>query len=288
MKSWLRFCMPLVLGVALFAAPVSTASAQSGDDALLVISVESIDDLLEHLDYLLEVGGVEEFGTVARMMTAPFTEVVDKTMPIGAVALVNGDDEIYPLVFVPVDDFEALLDVLEVVLEAELEEVGDDIYRVAMGGDSAYLKNEGDWVFVSNSEDALEDLPKNPEDYLGDLPQDYVVAIQANVQNIPEMYVDMAITQIRAGMAGAIAVIVGVPLLIDRLSIRGSVQMTGSHFLSGRRRRILCRRWRDIILRAVLTDCRGGVAVIRGRRRQQRCCSIRRLRARFATHEAEH
>ena len=88
MKSWLRICMPLVLGVALLAAPVSSASAQSSDsDALLVVSIASIDDQLDHLDYLLEVAGVEEFGTVARMMTAPFTEVIDNTMPIGALAL---------------------------------------------------------------------------------------------------------------------------------------------------------------------------------------------------------
>lgn len=205
MTSWLKFCMPLVLGAALLAAPAPSATAQSGDDALLVVSAQSIDDLLENLDYLLEVAGVEQYGTLARMSVAPFTEVIDKTMPMGAVALADEDDQIYPLVFLPADDINPLLDVLELVLQADIEEINDGVYQVDLNGETAFLKNQGDWVFVSNSEGALEYLPQNPEDYLSDLSQDYLVAVQGNVKNIPESYIDMAIGSIRAGMAGAMS-----------------------------------------------------------------------------------
>ena len=200
MNNWLRSCVPLVLGVALLVAPVSTASAlDAADDVLLVVSVESIDDMLANIDYLTEIAGHEEFGTMARLMAAPFAEIIDRSMPIGALVLIDGDD-ISPLIFVPIRDFEALLDVIELSAE-EVEELDNDIFKIECSGEKVvYLKNEGDWVFVSCCEAALEDLPSDPADYLGDLPETYVFAVQANLQNIPESCTDKALACIRAGM----------------------------------------------------------------------------------------
>ena len=46
----------------------------------------------------------------------------------------------------------------------------------------------------------MEKLPANPKAILGQLPNDYDIAIRGNIQNVPREYVDMAVNALQDGV----------------------------------------------------------------------------------------
>jgi hypothetical protein len=61
------------------------------------------------------------------------------------------------------------------------------------------LKNANGWAYLSTEEDHLANVPKDPSKLLGDLPENYDLALQINVKNIPEQYIQLAVQQLRQG-----------------------------------------------------------------------------------------
>jgi hypothetical protein len=105
-----------------------------------------------------------------------------------------------PLGFLPVDDLKQLLTSLAPLM-GEVQQDDDEVYELAAGNAKLYLKEHDKWVFVAQTPEALNDMPKDPIKLLEGLDKKYEIALQVHVQNIPEVFRGLAIDQIKEGMA---------------------------------------------------------------------------------------
>src|SRR5690606_36983965 len=56
------------------------------------------------------------------------------------------------------------------------------------------------WAFVAQDKESLADVPAKPVDLLGALPTEYDLAAKLNLNNIPELFREMIIAQMRNGI----------------------------------------------------------------------------------------
>ena len=194
----------LTVAVALGGAkPALAQDAPAGMKNLAVVSISGYDELKDDLNFLGSLSGNPDAAAQIEAMITLFTQGqglagLDKTKPIGAIVQTDGM-QFQPLVFVPVTDLKQLLDVLA-ALNVNAEEGEDGIFEVQAGLQTVFLKEQGGWAFIGQTTDVLANLPADPAQLLGDLAKQYDVAIRLNVQNIPEMYRQMAVNAMRQGV----------------------------------------------------------------------------------------
>lgn len=192
--------------VAAIVLPVVVAplAARAETKPVAVLSLAGYDALMSDLNFLGELSGTPQLaqsveGILALVTRAQGLVGLEKGKPIGAAVSLNDAGLPTPLVFVPVADAEKLLDALQGLVPT-VEDLGDGFSRLKpANGPSIIMKETDGWAFLSNSQDNLEDLPKDPAKLLGDLAKKYDVALQLNVQNVPEPFIQMAVQQMQAG-----------------------------------------------------------------------------------------
>jgi len=86
--------------------------------------------------------------------------------------------------FVPVDDFDEMLDVISGFVEIE---EGNDFTTIITDSDQKMMIKERDGVaFFSNKSDMFLEIPDNPARLLGDLPQRFNLSAKVFAQRIPK------------------------------------------------------------------------------------------------------
>ena len=202
MKNVAKLIVVLVAVAALLAVPAVSALAQAtvfGEKPVAVVAISPTDELVADAKYLVEAAGAGEVGGMITMLSAPFTAGLDGDKPIGAaVAIVDGEPKV--LGFIPIKDFDAVLAALRTTV-GEAKDAGDGVKELD-GPQPVFVTEKGGWAFVAAAKEDLSDLPADPTALLDGLDEDYDVAIRANLQNIPEPLRQMAIGQMKAGMAG--------------------------------------------------------------------------------------
>jgi len=193
-----------MLGAGLLAIlPAVQAKAQeAGEKRVVVLSVASIDSLFKKIDFLAQTSGAPQMGQQAQGMAGGFIKGVDTTKPIGAVVTTKGD-AFNTLAFIPVTDGAALLKTVEKNMGPS-EDAGDGIKQLGTPV-PLFAKEIGGWMYVAQNKDALSAPPADPATLLGGLDNEYAIALQANVQNIPPAYRDMAVEQLRGGIEASLA-----------------------------------------------------------------------------------
>jgi hypothetical protein len=177
--------------------------AQAEMKTLAVLSVASIENILNNVEYLTEVGSAGDLGRMAKMFAVPYTQGLDNKKPIGFVLQSDGQ-EFVPLGFIPVKDLKATLALLSENLGAP-RDVGDGIQEIPSPAQPIFVKEQSGWAFIGQTVESLKALPQNPLDQLGKLPTEYDVAIRATVKNIPAQYREMAITTLKEGIQQGLA-----------------------------------------------------------------------------------
>lgn len=177
--------------------------AQAEMKTLAVLSVASIENILNNVEYLTEVGSAGDLGRMAKMFAVPYTQGLDNKKPIGFVLQSDGQ-EFVPLGFIPVKDLKATLALLSENLGAP-RDVGDGIQEIPSPAQPIFVKEQNGWAFIGQTVESLKVLPQNPLDQLGKLPTEYDVAIRATVKNIPAQYREMAITTLKEGIQQGLA-----------------------------------------------------------------------------------
>lgn len=165
-------------------APAPVADA-ADDSYLAVVSLAGTTPISQAVIYLSEVAGQPAFGGLFAGMAGGFLAGIDPNQPWGvAVKLVDGSPD--PLIFLPCRDVAGFLRRLEGQIGPAEKLQGDtDIYVVAAGPTLLYIKQAGDWAFASQNRDSLRQVPAKPLALLGDLPKEYLVAVQLSPQQIP-------------------------------------------------------------------------------------------------------
>ena len=218
MSSLTRSFRPIVamLAAALFVAtPVVTSAQeklqnQAGDAAaanatepVLVVTLGSIDKLMKDVNYLSGVIGQEQAGGMFSMMAATFTQGIDLTKPIGMlVPLIDGMPQ--PVGLIPTNDVKSVLKRLE-AQTGPADELDDGTMVIAIGANTIYIKQQGDWAIIAGSREHLKSAPLDPTPLFEGIGNKYVIAARVKPQLVPEAMRGMLVDQIRQGFEQAMA-----------------------------------------------------------------------------------
>lgn len=186
--------------VAVVLVPTAPMWAQDAKP-IAVLAVEPLDDLMEDMTYLTEAAGQAEAVGDMKEAFQQATQGMDTKRPMGVMVTV-ADDEPVPLAFLPVTDLAKLLESADATDLFESEDLGNGMYKVSRPlMEPMMLKVSGDWAFVAQKPEQLDNLPADPAGLLDGLEKEYAAALRINVQNIPPALRKQAEDLIREGMS---------------------------------------------------------------------------------------
>lgn len=192
-----------VAGSVALAQDKSTATTKQAGTAVkaggpvAMLSITNLDRLLGDTTYMLRACNVPEVGGLVSVMANQYTQGLDRTRPLGLSVTMDGETPV-PVGFLPVTNRAAFFDSLAAI-GVEPEDLGDGLFEIAAGGNAIFVKDANGWLYISQTEEALDKVPADPSAALGDLPKKYDLAVKVNLQALPADMVDMMIDQIRGG-----------------------------------------------------------------------------------------
>lgn len=203
----MRFIRPLMLaaGLAVLAGGFgnSFARGQEAAEPVAIISISPLDRLLNDTSYLLRAANVPEMGGLVSLMGNQYTQGVDRTKPLGATVTLDGQLP-SAIVFMPMKDRQQFFGALA-GMGIEPDDLGGGLYEIDANGQTLYAKDAGEWMFVAQSEAALDSVPENPAALLGELPKQYNIAVRVNVQSLPPELKAMVSEQMKIGFERGMA-----------------------------------------------------------------------------------
>jgi hypothetical protein len=152
---------------------------------------------MQDADFLGGVLGMPGASQMVDMLVTQSTQGkglagVDKTQPLGVIVQPG---EMTPsfAVCLPVTDQAALLDLAAGIVGATNQDMGNGITQINAMAQDVYAKNAAGWTVISTSPESLATAPADPAAILTPLTTDYDLAVQVNVQNLPEAWKQQAI-----------------------------------------------------------------------------------------------
>lgn len=197
-----------LIAAVLLLGGASRASAQNDMKPILVVSVASYQRVIDDIGFIGKLADSPDLAQNLEGMITFFTQGaglagLDKGRPWGFAASTDGLS-FQILGFVPVTDIDKLLAALSGFLGNPDKENG--VYKVQAPGlpISLYIKEKDGYAFISQDTAGLSNLPKDPVKLLGGLDKQYDVAVKLGIQNIPDVFRQLAIDQIKLGVEGSL------------------------------------------------------------------------------------
>jgi len=167
-----------------------------------VVCFSGYDALMRDVDFVGGLAGMPQASQIAEAQLMQLTNNqglagLDKTKPIGVVLHFNEMQQPAGALCVPVTDFDALLNVAASAGFAS-NDVGNGVKQI-VAPMPLMAKSNGGWAYLSPSPQMLDSAPADPAALLGELAQQYDLAIQINVQNVPEALRNMGIDMMTEG-----------------------------------------------------------------------------------------
>lgn len=169
--------------------PTAPAAAPAALKPVAVIAIGSYEKLMQDADFigsLVGMPGASQMaeGYLGQMTGGKGLAGLDKTKPIGVMVDMS---MMFPnfAAYLPVTDQAALLAALQPLGIAGTD-MGTGVTQINAFGQDAYAKTESGWMLLGMSPDGLAAMPSDPTPVLGPLVAEYDVAIQINLQNLPE------------------------------------------------------------------------------------------------------
>ena len=190
--------MLLACAAAIALAVNGTAQAQSGESKpIAVITLNSVNHLLEDVNFIGSLAGQPRMADQVRPFVG-MLQGLDNDQPIGAVIQSDG---VSPggAICVPVKDFKMMLGGLQ-MFGVTSEEGPDGTMQIGAQGQTLFARETSGWAYLSMMPQMLENVPDNPGEIFGKLTAEYDLGIRLHVQNIPEAFKQMALSQLQAGM----------------------------------------------------------------------------------------
>ncbi len=201
------------LQVAMFAAVAAAlvipSAVQAQEEAtgssktVAVIAASGVDQLLNDIDFVGNLAGAPSVRQQAEGMLLLFTgnnklPGVDDTKVWGAIISTDGTN-FEPILCVPVTDLGALLNMLQ-NFQMNVTDLGDGLSELELPNQSLYIKESNGWAFAAPTPESLDEVPADPAQTLSKVAGEYDLGIRIMMPNIPPMYREIAITNLRAGM----------------------------------------------------------------------------------------
>jgi len=179
-----------------------TAVADS-TDPVVVVTVGSINKLMQDTNYISGVVGQPQFGGMFQMMAGTFTQGMNMNEPIAVVVpLVDGSPE--PIVLLPTSDVKTVLKRLE-AQTGPADELDDGTMVIAVGANTVYIRQIGEWAALARNRDLLALAPQDPTSVMTGMGNKYDMAVRVRVQQIPTETRTMLIESMRQGFEQAIS-----------------------------------------------------------------------------------
>ena len=170
---------------------------------MAIVAINNYNDLSKDLVYLLDLVGPPGTAQLVELQGAGFAEMLDTTKPIGVIVQPDGILGYKLLAFLPTNNVDQILQIFAgfgIIPESTPE----GLIKIDAGGTPIYVKQGTGWAFVSNTKEALATPPADPVALLGGLDKQYDVAIQGNIDAIPEVFKQLMMSQIEVGMQQSI------------------------------------------------------------------------------------
>ena len=178
-------------------------AAVADTEPVIVVTLGSIDKLMKDVNYISGVIDQQQAGGMFSMMAATFTQGIDLTKPMGLlVPLVDGMPQ--PVGVIPTSDIKGVLKRLE-AQTGPADELDDGTLVIAVGANTIYMKQQGDWAVIAASREHLKMAPLDPMPLFEGLGNDYIIAARVKPQLVPESLRSMLIDQLRQGFEQAMA-----------------------------------------------------------------------------------
>jgi hypothetical protein len=191
----------MLLGLVL---PQMQANAQTAaEKPMAIVAINNYNDLSKDLVYLLDLVGPPGTAQLVELQGAGFAQMLDATKPIGVLVQPDGIVGAKLLAFIPTNNVDQILQIIAgfgIIAESTPE----GLTKIDAGGTPIYIKQGTGWAFVSNTKEALATPPADPVALLGGLDKKYDVAIQGNIDAIPEVFKQLMMSQIQVGMQQSI------------------------------------------------------------------------------------
>jgi hypothetical protein len=172
-------------------------------DPVLVVTIASLNKLMQDANYLTAAVGQPQAGGMFTMMAGMFTQGLDNTRPIGIlVPMVDGSPE--PIGLIPSNNVEMMLKRLE-AQTGPADRLEDGTLVVAAGPALVYVRQVGNWAVVARNRELIDLVPADPMPLMQGLGDEYDIAFRLNVQEIPVELRDMLVEQLSQGFDQAMA-----------------------------------------------------------------------------------
>ncbi|WP_145175825.1 hypothetical protein [Rubripirellula lacrimiformis] len=177
------------------------AAAANATEPVLVVTLGSINKLMQDINYLTSAVGQPQAGGMFTMLAGTFTQGIDMDMPIGVlVPLVDGAPQ--PIAVIPTTDVKSILKRLE-AQTGPADELDDGTLVIAVGVNTVYIRQLGNWAAMAPSKALLDLAPADPTTLFNGLGNDYDIAFRLQMQQVPAATRGMLIAQIRQGFEQA-------------------------------------------------------------------------------------
>ena len=183
--------------------PSDSAAALDATEPVLVVTIGSINKLMQDVNYVTGIVGQPQAGGMFSMMASMFTRGIDTTQPIGVlVPLVNGAPQ--PIAVVPTKDVKQVLKGLE-AQTGPADELADGTMVIALGANMVFIRQVGDWAVLAPSKELLELAPADPKALFEGMGNDYLIAFRLKMQQVPAETRGILTAQLRQGFEKAMA-----------------------------------------------------------------------------------
>ena len=192
MKSVLRWQSACLFGLMSLWMVASVQAQQP----TLVLSIKSLDELLDDADYVGEAVGKEGTRATAEQFLDAFTggqglAGVDLEKPLGVYANMSADgNPEMPVAFIPIADEDAFKGLIK-SLDLDFKEKNGQ-WTLSVNGQKLFGKLSGGYIFISNSPDALTKLA-DPQKIVNGK---YDIALDVNIASIPQQLKDLFLAQV--------------------------------------------------------------------------------------------
>ncbi len=177
--------------------------AQQPQRPVGIVSIAPLDRLLQDTTYLLRAVNVPEVGGLVSLMANQYTQGLDRSKPIGVSVIFEGEMPT-ATIFLPMSDRDQFFGALA-GMGIEPDDLGDGLFEIDASGQTIFAKQTGGWMYVAQTEQALSNVPADPAQLLGALPQQYNLAVSIDVQAVPPQMKQMAIEGMRTGLERGMA-----------------------------------------------------------------------------------
>ncbi|MBX7165838.1 MAG: hypothetical protein K1X74_05765 [Pirellulales bacterium] len=199
-----KFALALFsLGMMLFMPAASVLAQDDEMKPLVVLWAKSYEELIKDIDFMGKASDNPDLGQgleglINLVSQGQGLPGLDKSKPWGAA--VNSDGFQFQILgFLPIKELDKFMEMVGQLAGAP-EKQDDGSYKINVQAFALYLKQVGDWTFVSQAPEGFASVPADPAKLLGGLNEKYDFGVQAHIQNIPEVFRQLAVEQIKLGM----------------------------------------------------------------------------------------